>query len=326
VGSTHFRQDIPLFVIMRALGIESDRDIIERIVHDIDDARNAPLLQLLHPSLEECSLITTQQRALEYLVRYVQILGHPKEMRLDSHRKVRYVLDTLRKDLLPHVGASLEKKAYFVGRMVRKLLYSYLGYMREDDRDVYANKRVDTPGPLLTMLLRQYYSKMIKDMRNALVKEMNSGNWRYSNKISDLINQTNIYKIIKSSIIDGGMRYSMATGNWGMKNITSKGKIGIAQVLNRHSHSGKISHLRRISAPIDKTSKLTLPRKLNSTSFCYTDTCETPEGGAIGVVKNMAISCVITLKVDSDHIRRCIENCDRYPEMVVVGVLRRLHL
>ena len=230
---------------------------------DTDAAHNAPLLQLLQPALEECSTIMTQQRALEYLAKYVQVLGHPKEMKLSADKKIKYVLDTLKTDMLPHVGEGFIPKAFFVGKMTRQLMLFYLGYLSADDRDSYVNKRVDHPGTLLAGITRQYFTKMIKDIRNSLMKEMNSGNWRYSKSINDLLNQTNIYKVVKSSTLETGVKYALSTGNWGMKNMTNKNKVGVAQVLNRHSHSGKVSHLRRINTPIDKTSKLILPRKCN---------------------------------------------------------------
>jgi DNA-directed RNA polymerase II subunit RPB2 len=312
IGCTHFKQDLPLFVVFRALGIESDRDIMETILYDVHDISNQPLVQLLRPSLEECSTIMTQQRALEFLSRYVQILGHPKEVKMDNDQKIKYVQDTLRTDLLPHVGDDFFCKSYYLGRMTKQLLMFYLGYINVDDRDSYVNKRIDHPGALMTSITRQYFTKMIKDIRNSLMKEMNSGNWRFSKSVDDLLNQTNLYKIIKSSTIEAGIKYAISTGNWGMKNMTNKNKAGVAQVLSRPSHSGKVSHLRRINTPIDKTSKLVLPRKCNMTSWGYIDPCETPEGGSIGVVKNMAITCEITLQADSSLI---ISHLEKEPQI-----------
>ena len=304
ITSTHFRQDIPLFVLFRALGIESDRDITEHIVHDVEDPVNAPIIQLIQPSMEECTTIMTQHKALEYLSKYVYVLGHPKEVRLDNDKRISYVLDALHNDLLPHLGRELPVKAHYLGYMVRKLLMLFLGYTRPDDRDSYSKKRVDTSGALMTNLIRQYITKSIKDIRNALMKEMGSSNWKYTKNIDDLVNQTNIYKIVKTTTIESGLKYALATGNWGMK--TLPGKVGVAQVVNRLSHNGTISHLRRVNTPVEKTSKLIMPRKLHTTSWGYTCPAETPEGGAIGVVKNMAFTCEITLHVDPSAAERAI--------------------
>jgi DNA-directed RNA polymerase II subunit RPB2 len=297
---THFRQDIPLFIIFRALGIESDKAILEKIVYNVNNPLYSRFIQLLEPSLEEVNTITTQAKALEYLAKYVNILGHPKEIKLDNDKKVFYVKEILSKDLFPHLGNNPIKKAYFIGYMIRRLLLYYMNLYEEDDRDSYPKKRIDTPGILMANLTRQYITKMIKDMRNSLMKEMNSGNWKYSKKIDDLMNSTNIYKLIKSTTLDSGMKYALATGNWGIKNLTSK--VGVAQVLNRLSYNGTLSHLRRINTPIEKSSKLIQPRKLHSTTWGYICPAETPEGGSIGVVKNMALSCEISTYVDCDSV------------------------
>ncbi len=54
--------------------------------------------------------------------------------------------------MLPHVGtdrSSNRAKAFFIGYMVNKLLYAYLGKTGEDDRDHYGKKRLDLTGTLL---------------------------------------------------------------------------------------------------------------------------------------------------------------------------------
>lgn len=299
VSCSQFNQDIPLFIMFRALGIESDHGIIERIVYDCEDPQTDILIHLLRPSLEEACDIMTQFQAFEYLSRHVNILGHPKESKLDNDKRISYVKDALNNDILPHMGQSLIMKGIFLGYMTRKILLYYLDYIQEDDRDSYSKKRLDTPGLLLANLTRQYLTKIIKDMRNALMKEMNNGNWKYSKDINDLINQTNIYKIIKPTTL-GGMKYSLATGTWGMKGTINK--VGVCQVLNRLSSNSSFSHLRRVNTPIDKSSKLVQPRKLHGTSWGYICPAETPEGSPIGVVKNLAMGCEISNFIDSTTV------------------------
>jgi DNA-directed RNA polymerase II subunit RPB2 len=65
----------------------------------------------------------------------------------------------------------------------------------------------------------------------------------------------------------------------------------VAQVLNRLTNNGTISHLRRINTPIDKTAKLIQPRKLHGTQMGVFCPAETLEGVSVGLVKNMSIVC-----------------------------------
>jgi DNA-directed RNA polymerase II subunit RPB2 len=304
----HVRQDIPLFVLFRALGIESDKEIIEHIVFDIDASSSSKIIALLKPSLEEAINIQTQEFALEYISKYISIMGHPKEIKIEKEKKIGHVKDLLHKEYLPHIGSSIVKKSIFTGYMVRKLLLCYMGYIDFDDRDSYVNKRIDLPGTLLANLFRQYFTKLIKDMRSAIIKELNTGPWKATNNYGDLINNSNIYKILKSTTIETGLRYSLATGNWGMKNATNK--QGIAQVLSRLTYNSTLSHLRRVNTPIEKTGKLIAPRKLHNTSWGILCPAETPEGGAVGVVKNLAITTNITIDADAEPVYNAVNELE----------------
>ena len=301
-----FKTVVPLFVLFRALGVESDREIVEYVVDDVEDKTNLPLLQLLSPSLQESSSILTQQMAIEYLSKQITINSYPKEQKITDDKRIRMVKDILVTDILPHLGKDSHLKVHFIGKMVHRLLLFHMGFVKEDDRDSYSKKRVDTAGALLSNLTRQYLTKMIKEIRSGFVKEMNTGNWKYSKKVDDLLNQTNLYKVIKTTTLESGLKYALATGTWGVKNAMSHRSswaLGVAHVLNRLSYLATLSHLRRINTPIDKTSKLIEPRKLNGTQWGYICPCETPEGASIGVVKN--VSMLSTVTIDESPVQVC---------------------
>jgi DNA-directed RNA polymerase II subunit RPB2 len=232
---------------------------------------------------------------------------------ISEENKIEYIKEILKKEFLPHLGQSPDdviKKYYFLGYMVKNLLDVYLKRNNIDDRDSYSNKRISTPGILMANLFRQYFSKVVKDMKTQINKEFNNGSWRATNNIVDLINVSNIYKIIKYNIIATGLKYSLATGNWGIKNMPSK--QGIAQVLSRLTYNSTLSHLRRVNTPIEKNGKFVGPRKLHSTQIMIMCPCETPEGASIGIVKNLSIGTVISNYVDSNHILDIIKNLDFY--------------
>jgi DNA-directed RNA polymerase beta subunit len=268
----HIKTDIPLFILFKALGLETDRSIIEHIVYDINDKTNMILINELTACIEEANAIMCQKDALEYLAKYLNITGYPKEILYNKNHRINIVRAVLEKEFLPHVGREFEKKRVYLGYMVNKLLKCVLGLKPYDDRDSYINKKVDSPGVLMANLFRQYYGKVIKDMKNMLQKEINSGGWKATGKFINVINKINITKLFKSTIIDSGMRYALATGNWGIK--SNKNKQGVAQVLNRMTYNSTLSHLRRINTPIEKSGKLVQPRKLHSTQWGIICPCE----------------------------------------------------
>jgi len=165
---------------------------------------------------------------------------------------------------LPHVGPTFVKKYKYLGKMVRQLLLVHLKELPFDDRDSYQNKRVDTPGRLLASLFRQCFNKLVKDIVKNLSKEIK--NSKGNKDIFKIITNDNMYKIVKPNIIEGGLKYALATGNWGVRtNGKGGGKVGTAQVLNRLNYQSYLSHLRRINSPNDK--KIVMVKLLNLENF-----------------------------------------------------------
>lgn len=324
VSIHHVRNDIPLVILMRALGIESDYDIVRHVLmgrgkldmnlgkseDEDDDDKSKKIVVMLVGSISEGCGIMTQMQALEWISQYLNMSGVPKEQSLNNEFRIKTVRDILSKDFLPHIGTdssscTMLRKGLFIGFMVNKLLMCFNGYMPLDDRDSYMNKRVDTPGILLANLYRQYFGKMVKDMKSQIYKEMTSGSWRSTNDFMNTINLSNIYKIIKFTTIESGLKYALSTGNWGLKN--SNVKQGVAQVLNRLTFKANLSHLRRINTPMEKSGKLIQPRKLHPTQWGIICPSETPEGASVGLVKNLSIGASITVATQSHSIWYFVE-------------------
>ena len=311
INSSFLRVEVPLFIIFRALGIVSDKEIIQHIVFDVDNVKNQKLINELAATIEDASDIYTQEDAITYLTKYIGITGKPKEYLEKPEITRNVIIQIIKNDFLPHVGPNLCRKAAYLGYMVRKLLNTYLGYKKLDNRDSYIHKRIDTPGILLSNLFRQCYGKLMKESRNSIQRELQL--WRATPNIpNNIINATNIHRFFKQSVIEMGIRYALATGNWGVKTLGSFQNIrsGVAQVLNRMSYLSTLSHLRRINTPMEKNGKLVQPRKLENTQFGMICLAETPEGAAVGLVKNMALSTKISISMNGQYIREIVENMD----------------
>ena len=190
--------------------------------------------------------------------------------------------------------------------MANKLLSTSFGWISPSDRDSYINKRIDLTGTLLNNLFRNYFNKLVKDMQKQIIREINNGSWKSTENYTNIINQTNVYKIVKSTTIENGIKRALATGDFGIKN-TSSTKVGVAQVLNRLTYISSLSHARRINTPIDKSGKLIPPRKLHNTQWGYICPAETPEGQPVGVVKNLSYMAHITIRSNSKPLYEIIE-------------------
>ena len=294
------KQPIPLFIVFRALGILSDKDICEKILLNLE----SPMLESLQGSILESNKYMTKEDAIGYIMCHTMYTPINMDKDTGLAKKRDFVNDVLSNDLYPHCY-TLDTKVYFLGYMTNRLLSTFHGTTPEDDRDSYLNKRVDCTGNLLNNLFRNYFNKVVKDAEKQVVREINTGSWRSTEDYLNIVNQTNIYKIIKSSTIENGIKKALATGDFGLKHVNSN-KVGVAQVLNRLSYISSISHLRRVSTPLDKSGKMVPPRLLNGTSWGYLCPAETPEGLSVGVVKNLSFMTHISIYSDSSPIHDII--------------------
>jgi DNA-directed RNA polymerase II subunit RPB2 len=296
------KQPVPLFIVFRALGVLSDREICEYIVYEINastgvasgnDDYKTKMLESLQASIIDANHIMTQEDAVRYFISQVIFTPINMDKETGAIKKREFALEVLNNDLFPHCNTT-KQRIFFLGYMAHKLLRAFFEMSKQDDRDSYLNKRVDLTGALLNNLFRNYFNKLVKDMSKQVVREINTGSWRSTEDYLNIVNDTNMYKIIKSTTIENGLKRALSTGDFGIKSLTSN-KVGVAQVLNRLTYSSSLSHLRRINTPIDKSGKLIPPRKLHNTSWGFLCPAETPEGGSIGVVKNISYMTHITI-------------------------------
>jgi DNA-directed RNA polymerase II subunit RPB2 len=305
---------IPLFIMFRAFNIISDKEICELIMLNITKENMQKMLISLKASIIEANKVVTQEAAIKYIVANVIYTPMNMDKETGSKKKHEFAIEVLNNDIFPHCKTE-KQKIYMLGYMTNILLQTSFGWLLESDRDSYINKRVDLTGPLLNNLLRNYFNKLVKDMKKQIIREINTGSWKSNDDYENIITKTNIYKIIKSTTIEQGIKRALATGDFGIKQINSN-KVGVAQVLNRLTYLSSLSHLRRVNTPIDKSGKLVPPRRLHNSTWGFLCPAETPEGQSIGIVKNLAYLSHITINSNSsglyDYILPNIINIDTY--------------
>ncbi|KAH7106932.1 DNA-dependent RNA polymerase II second largest subunit [Auriculariales sp. MPI-PUGE-AT-0066] len=273
----YIKQDIPIWIVFRALGVMSDRDILEHICYDMHDTQ---MLEMLKPCIDEGFVIQEREQALSFIGVRGAATGLNKEKRL------RYAQEILQKEMLPHISmaeGSESKKAYFLGYMIHRLLLAALERRELDDRDHFGKKRLDLAGPLLAGLFRILFRKMTKDV------------YRYMQKCVEARKPFKFDSAVKQNTITNGLKYSLATGNWGDQKKAMAAKAGVSQVLNRYTFASTLSHLRRTNTPLGREGKIAKPRQLHNTHWGMVCPAETPEGQACGLVKNLALMACISV-------------------------------
>jgi DNA-directed RNA polymerase II subunit RPB2 len=136
---------VPLIVLFRALGVETDQQIYEFICYDLKDQE---MMRLLAGSFQEARFTTSVESCKSFIGACTLA---------SKFERIKYADMILQKELLPHLGTdegSNIKKAMFIGYMVHRLLNAALGRIKEDDRDHYGKKRLDLVGTLFAQLFR----------------------------------------------------------------------------------------------------------------------------------------------------------------------------
>jgi DNA-directed RNA polymerase II subunit RPB2 len=271
------RAPIPLFILFRALGILSDKDIISMCVLDLE--KYDFMLDAFEPSIHDAGPIMQQHTALKFI-------GE-----LTKFHNEKYALEILTDYFLPHVGeTNYMEKAYYLGYMVFRLLCTSHGLELPTDRDNLKYKRLEPFGTLFNDLFLEYYKMQQKHIYQEFDRRIYFNVSTYEHDLPSLI-FANYREIFGERMVDQGIKKAFK-GGWGAQAHTRR--VGIVQDLNRISFNAALCHLRKINLPLDSSSKVVGPRILHSSHWGYFDFIDTPDGANIGLHKTFAMTAYMT--------------------------------
>lgn len=278
----YIKELMPIGVVFKALGFTEDEDIIKLI--GIDSSKTSKYIRLI---LRDSFFIQNQEEALNYMGSY-SIHTIPKEKRL------AYAKQVCETELFPHMGVGSTNKeiAIILGHIVNQLLSTYIGMRAPDDRDNYANKRVETSGILCTELFRTLFKRYINTLKIQLEKKKT--------------HLDALAIIRKTNSITQGLKHCFSTGNWGVQK-NAYIRTGVSQVMSRMTYGATLSHLRRIVIPIGKEGKNAKIRQIHSTQFGYICPAETPEGQSSGIVLNFSLLSRVTKKIPTSLVKEVLD-------------------
>ncbi|MGC8812322.1 MAG: DNA-directed RNA polymerase subunit B'' [Candidatus Aenigmatarchaeota archaeon] len=258
---------LPVVILLKALGLESDKDIITALSTDPE------VQEEFYVNLYE-SDISTKNEALDEIGKHLKI--PQKEYRMDRAIKLidRY--------LLPHLGQNPEnrmEKAIFLAKAVGKLIKLHIGKIEEDDLDHYSNKRLKLAGDLLEILLRS-----ILLGKWGLITRIT---YNYQ-KLTKRGRLPPLQAIVESNVLTNQIVSALAIGSW------VGGRTGVSQRLERGSYTKTISHMRNVLSPLTSTQEHFEARELHPTHWGKLCTSETPEGATIGLRKYLALMAEVT--------------------------------
>ncbi|CAK9196787.1 unnamed protein product [Sphagnum troendelagicum] len=274
-----FSDDVPIVVVLKAMGMESDQEIVQMV------GRDPKYAGILAPSLQECSAlgIHTQQRALEYLGKLLSYLytGLLGVLQVDEAR------DILATVVLAHVPVhqfEFRPKCIYIAVIIRKMLEAMLNTDAVDDKDYVGNKRLELAGQLLALLFEDLFKRMNGELKKSVDMTLAKANRS---------TQFDIAKCIRPDFLSNGLEHAISSGNWTVKRFKMDRK-GVTQVVSRLSFIAALGHMTRITSQFEKTRKVSGPRALQPSQWGMLCPCDTPEGEACGLVKNLALMTHVT--------------------------------
>jgi len=288
-------EDIPIVIAMKAMGVQSDKEIAQLICGNDHD-----LLDLFAINIEEASKlkIYTQKQALDFVGSKVKVNRKISGPRRPWADEALEVLATVVLAHIPVENLNFREKSIYAAMMVRRVLQAMNHDVEVDDRDYVGNKRLELAGQLLSLLFEDLFKKFNSDLKLNIDKVLKKVN---RTQEFDVHNQV----ILHGDHITSGFIRAISTGNWVLKRFKMD-RAGITQVLSRLSYISALGMMTRITSQFEKTRKVSGPRALQPSQWGMLCTSDTPEGEACGLVKNLALMTHITTDNEEGPIRNLV--------------------
>lgn len=286
-------QEVSIFIILKALGLVKDKEVIEYITCNNEDEEMIKILGIIINKSKYVgdTLILSEEDALNYLVKKVQVNEKYVDTNKDLSKETIYLQKKehlkilLIKSFIPHLNNFeyndiFKIKAVYICYMINKLLNCYLGRTLPDDRDSFINKRISLPGDVILDIAVKNHKKML-----------NNTNKVYKKRIQNDSSSINVINEISPSIVLQALSKTLSTGE-------NENQTSLAMVLVRISLMQTLVYLRSIkSASItDSMSSLVSPRMFHPSQTGFVSAIESPEHKNIGLTKHLSLTSSISIE------------------------------
>ena len=280
VSLPYVRMDIPVFILFRAFGLQTDEDIVRAILPDPNSAETKALEPLLHESILDAFPFLDTFSSTQYI------------KTLTKGFSEAHVLDILYNQVFIHVENRPGARIAFLAECVRQILRVYAKIDLPTDKDDIRNQRVLTSGVLTRMLFQNSYKIWKKTTILALDKEYKYNESSYAGRsFLGLFQAGSLNELFQAGALSDSVLKGFK-GRWAIGG--GKEKTGVIQPLSRLSYMDFLSHCRRVVLDFDTSLDIAGPHRLHTSQFGYFCTSETPGGKSIGITKNMSILTAIS--------------------------------
>eukprot|EP00388_Colpodella_angusta_P000296 GDKJ01001131.1.p1 GENE.GDKJ01001131.1~~GDKJ01001131.1.p1 ORF type:complete len:1201 (+),score=305.88 GDKJ01001131.1:22-3624(+) len=310
-----FTDDVPFAIVLKALGVESDQEALSLV--GVDKPFLVDAMALALQDAHEAGVVSSNQ-AITWLAGRLKnsfatsIAANATGANNASNgkdaeqsQKESDCVEILHRVVLAHVpaeGTNLIPKAVILALMARKVLEAAEDETLLDDKDYLGNKRLELAGQLLALLFEDLFKRFNSDLKKQIditlakyQQQLTAGGGARGMgvKSSSFIPPPDVFHTPPTELITRGIQYALSSGNWNIKRFRME-RSGVAQVLNRLSYVATVGMMTRVASQFEKSRKVASPRFLQGSQWGLLCPCDTPEGEACGLVKNLSLVTHIT--------------------------------
>lgn len=263
---------IPLGILLKALGVETDKEVFDVIIRNITDdiIKNKQIRHIVERTLENSYGCKSQEEALLYIGKYwkrynASGLGSEEIKSEDSKNYAMYLLT---KEFLPHIdetafesGNTFSEKIGYVSYVVSRL-FGVILYPEQllSDRDNFMNKRILVSGAIMNLQFDAAFKKLCKDVERTVINT-------YKKKTGSMT----IISLFKPNTITNMMYSSLLTNNW---DKFCQLNDGVSQMFEQANYVNGITNLTKVRTEIKVDGRRIIgPRKIISSlwgAYCVT--------------------------------------------------------
>ncbi|XP_020593256.1 DNA-directed RNA polymerases IV and V subunit 2-like isoform X1 [Phalaenopsis equestris] len=278
---------MPIWIMFFALGVSSDKEVFEMI--DLDGT-STDVVNMILATIRDadgmCEGFRRGGKARDFVNKLIKDAKFPPTESFDEY---------INKFLFPGI-TGLRQKALFLGYMIKCLLLSYMGKRKCDNKDDFRNKRLELAGKLLSRELWSHIRHAERRMVKAMQRDLNGDELQFTERYLD------------SSIITNGLNRAFSTGQWCHPYKRTERTAGIVATLRRTNPLQLISDLRKTRQSVLYAGKAGDARYPNPSYFGRLCFLSTPDGENCGLVKNLAITALVSSKL-SETILEVLISC-----------------
>lgn len=331
IGSALRDIQFPFYMIFRALGWATDKQMLDHILYQSvgypnEDRKMDPLVARMYGILRvgmtanydsktqkfgSPTTIHTPIEVLQYLVKHMpkkSFDGIDLTKDQDMQQAINDFLRHMDEDFLPHIGMdekSRPDKLRFLGLLINRMMLVHLGLREQTDRDSHAFKRVHRPGVSMAKTFKTHYGSVVSHLIKQFVKDFKAISFSSVNLINTLtvgFNGNDLERLLMQSITSGNKTNLKVDKHRTIVNRLS------SQLLNRLNQTKVFSTIRMITSPgsdaskgSDRAKEMRMP---HLSAQGHIDLVQSPDGGPkVGMQKQIAISAYITGYASSEVLK-----------------------